>query len=121
MSHRVDPHPDPDRGGQDLQLIESVEELLDLSRQKSGKFRAWSDVAAPGVCELVAEGGELLHSRCEEFFGQVAVDRITRAHLPLRVERCDEQTKRRRARSRGPYYASEDESTVRMNGEHPRS
>ena len=103
----------------DLELIDSIEELLDLSRRKSGKFRAWSDVAPPGMCELIAEGGELRRARCEEFFGEAAVDRITRIHLPLRVERVEE--KRERRRSRGPYYANEDEATFRMNGGHPRS
>jgi hypothetical protein len=121
MTQREDQTPDPSPSGQDLQLIDSVEELLDLSRRKSGKFRAWSDVAPPGMCELVAEGGELRRARCEEFFGQAAVNRITMVHLPLRVERLEEQRERRRTRSRGPYYASEEESTVRMNDGPPRS
>ena len=80
---------------------------------------------APGGAPALAiaqRGRELLslrRARCEEFFGDMAVERINRIHLPLRVERVEER--RERKRSRGPYYANEDEATFRMTGGHPRS
>ena len=101
-------------GDTEILMINTVEEFLDLSRRKTGRFRAWSDTARPGTCELVAETGELRRARCEEFFGQTAVERISLAHLPLRVERVEEDAPKRGQQGRGPYYASEDESTLRI-------
>lgn len=103
-------------GDIEVLIIDTVQELLDLSRHKTGKFRAWSAISGPGMCELVAEAGELRRARCEEFFGQPAVERISLAHLPLRVERVEDTQhhSKRGRRNRGPYYASEDESTLRI-------
>ena len=112
----------PQQVATDIEVLQldTVQELLDLSRRKTGKFRAWSARSRPGMCELVAEAGELRRARCEEFFGQLAVDRISHAHLPLCVERVEgpEHPRRRPHQIRGPYYASEDESTLRIIAPH---
>jgi hypothetical protein len=116
MDEQVNTRPTAASGQVDLKVVNSVEELLELSRRKSGKLRAWSDMSRPGMIELIAEAGELRRARCQELFGTEALDQITMIHFPLRVERVEEVKDRQRKRPRGPYYASEEEATLRIKG-----